>query len=76
LVIRAHQLAMDGYQYSYEKETLLTNWSAPNYYYICGNKGAFFKVVKDLDKTFEVFESDPKSTSSNGDIKDVLPYFL
>ncbi len=76
LVIRAHHLAMDGYRYSYNKDTLLTIWSAPNYYYRCGNKAAFMRVDKDLNKKIELFEADSKSTYSNGSIESVLPYFL
>jgi hypothetical protein len=67
---------MDGFRYSYNKQTLLTVWSAPNYYYRCGNKASILKIGRELERTFEIFESDSKSTIQNGNPKDVLPYFL
>ena len=67
---------MDGFKYSYEKEILLTIWSAPNYYYRCGNRAAFLKVDKNLNKSFEVFGAHSKRTEENGIISDILPYFL
>lgn len=37
LTVRAHQLVMDGYQYTHNNQ-LLTLFSAPNYCYRCGNQ--------------------------------------
>ena len=58
LIIRSHQLCMDGYQKFYKKSTdpdtpvekidknvrLLTVWSAPNYAYHDNNKATFLEI--------------------------------
>ena len=67
---------MDGYRYAYDKETCLTIWSAPNYYYRCGNKASFLKVDKLCNQSLEMFEAHSKSTYNYGNIDNVLPYFL
>jgi len=43
LVARAHQLVMDGYNWSHEMN-VVTIFSAPNYCYRCGNQGAIMEV--------------------------------
>lgn len=42
-IFRSHQLAMNGYHYSYNNK-VTTIWSAPNYCYTAGNKAAIAKV--------------------------------
>jgi hypothetical protein len=51
LVSRAHQLVMDGYNWSHDGSAV-TIFSAPNYCYRCGNQAAFMEVDENLDKVF------------------------
>lgn len=54
LITRSHQLAMDGFQYYFEKQgqknknepqgPIVTVWSAPNYSYRSGNKATVMKL--------------------------------
>ena len=43
LVARAHQLVMNGFNWSHEKQ-IVTIFSAPNYCDTMGNKGAFINL--------------------------------
>ena len=36
IIVRAHQMVMDGYQWNHN-ETVVTIFSAPNYCYKCNN---------------------------------------
>ncbi|OHT11712.1 Serine/threonine-protein phosphatase 6 catalytic subunit [Tritrichomonas foetus] len=58
MIARAHQLAMDGYQWFFDQE-LVTVWSAPNYMYRSGNKASVMQVAEDLSVNFEVFDAVP-----------------
>lgn len=59
LVSRAHQLVMDGYNWSHEK-SVVTIFSAPNYCYRCGNQAAIMEVDENLQKTFLQFDPAPR----------------
>lgn len=74
MIARAHQLAMDGYQWHFQERELVTVWSAPNYMYRSGNKASVMKVDEQLEVTFKVFEAvpDDKRTVPSGRVP---PYF-
>ena len=63
LVARAHQLVMDGYNWSHD-QAVVTIFSAPNYCYRCGNQAAIMEVgdeaTTNLDKTFLQFDPAPR----------------
>mmetsp|Transcript_35651 Transcript_35651/g.45376 ORF Transcript_35651/g.45376 Transcript_35651/m.45376 type:complete len:315 (+) Transcript_35651:87-1031(+) len=59
LVSRAHQLVMDGYNWSHNQNTV-TVFSAPNYCYRCGNQAAIMEVDEHLNKTFLQFDPAPR----------------
>lgn len=59
LIARAHQLVQEGYKYHYEKETLVTVWSAPNYCYRCGNVASIMQLNADLIPQFKIFTAVP-----------------
>lgn len=50
LVSRAHQLVMDGYNWTHSMN-VLTIFSAPNYCYRCGNQAAIMEVDEYLNKS-------------------------
>ncbi|EWM22528.1 protein phosphatase 2a catalytic subunit [Nannochloropsis gaditana] len=49
-VARAHQLIMEGYQWTH-KQGVVTIFSAPNYYYRCGNQAALMEVDEQFGST-------------------------
>ena len=49
-IARAHQLVMDGYQWTHKKG-VVTIFSAPNYCYRCGNQAAIMEVDDVFDST-------------------------
>jgi len=59
LITRAHQLVMDGYNWSHEKR-VVTIFSAPNYCYRCGNDAAILEVDEMLNYTFLTFAPAPR----------------
>mmetsp|Transcript_22838 Transcript_22838/g.25794 ORF Transcript_22838/g.25794 Transcript_22838/m.25794 type:complete len:289 (-) Transcript_22838:605-1471(-) len=50
LISRAHQLVMEGYNWSHDKN-VVTIFSAPNYCYRCGNQAAIMEVDEHLKYT-------------------------
>jgi len=59
LVSRAHQLVMEGYNWSHEKN-VVTIFSAPNYCYRCGNQAAIMEIDEKMGKTFLQFDPAPR----------------
>jgi serine/threonine-protein phosphatase PP1 catalytic subunit len=57
LICRAHQANAEGYEFPYaNSKALVTLFSAPNYCYEFGNKGAFMEVDSNLWCSFSVLE--------------------
>jgi len=59
LIARAHQLAMEGYNWCHERN-LVTIFSAPNYCYRCGNQAAIMEIDEHLKYTFLQFDPPPQ----------------
>lgn len=47
LIVRAHQIVEDGYEFSYDRR-VLTIFSAPNYWGKFNNDAAVLKISADL----------------------------
>jgi serine/threonine-protein phosphatase PP1 catalytic subunit len=57
IVVRAHQAVMGGYDFPFlPQQTVITLFSAPNYCYEYGNKGAVLEVDDRLFCSFKVLE--------------------
>jgi len=59
LVARAHQLVMDGYHWSHERN-VVTIFSAPNYCYRCGNQAAVMELDEKMQNLFLQFDPAPR----------------
>ena len=59
LVSRAHQLVMEGYNWSHERN-VVTIFSAPNYCYRCGNQAAIMELDDSLNYSFLQFDPAPR----------------
>lgn len=59
MICRAHQLVMDGYTLTHDKN-VATIFSAPNYCYRCGNQAAIMEVDEKLRTCFIQFDPSPK----------------
>lgn len=60
LISRAHQLVMEGYNWTHEKN-VVTIFSAPNYCYRCGNQAAIMEIDEHLEYTFLQFDPAPRT---------------
>eukprot|EP00347_Sterkiella_histriomuscorum_P005119 403357821 len=59
LVSRAHQLVMNGYNWSHDKN-VVTIFSAPNYCYRCANEAGIMEVDENMNYNFLVFDPAPR----------------
>eukprot|EP00928_Gymnodinium_smaydae_P081001 TRINITY_DN64589_c0_g1_i1.p1 TRINITY_DN64589_c0_g1~~TRINITY_DN64589_c0_g1_i1.p1 ORF type:complete len:314 (-),score=52.31 TRINITY_DN64589_c0_g1_i1:81-1022(-) len=59
LIARAHQLIMEGYNWSHE-QLVVTIFSAPNYCYRCGNQAAIMEVDDNMGYNFVQFDQAPR----------------
>jgi len=65
LTARAHQLVMEGYQWTHDNK-LITLFSAPNYSYRCGNRAAIMKVPEAAIDKLQVKVFDAASRPTDG----------
>ena len=75
LVSRAHQLVMDGYNWSHSMN-VVTIFSAPNYCYRCGNVAAILELDEHLDQHFKIFEAAQQEFRSVPSRNPTPDYFL
>jgi len=76
LTVRAHQLVMEGFNYTHSNQ-LLTLFSAPNYCYRCGNQAAIMEVDDNFGMLIQQFEAAPRKKGSQIQISRSTPeYFL
>jgi serine/threonine-protein phosphatase 4 catalytic subunit len=75
LICRAHQLVMEGFKVMFEG-ALVTVWSAPNYYYRCGNVAAILELDENLNKYYKIFEAAPSEDRIGSGKISTLDYFL
>ncbi|KAK2948524.1 putative Serine/threonine-protein phosphatase 2A catalytic subunit beta [Blattamonas nauphoetae] len=59
LIVRAHQLVMDGYSRVHDNN-VITLFSAPNYCYRCGNQGAIMELDDSLERQIKQFDPAPR----------------
>ena len=74
LIARAHQLVMEGYNWTHERH-VVTIFSAPNYCYRCGNQAAILEIDENLKYTFLQFDPAPRK-SEPLPVKKTPDYFL
>jgi len=74
LISRAHQLVMEGYNWSHSRN-VVTVFSAPNYCYRCGNQAAIMELDDALNYTFLQFDPAPRSDEPK-QIRKTPEYFL
>jgi len=64
LVIRAHQLVMEGFQWAHD-DNVLTVFSAPNYCYRCGNSAGIIEFTENLERRVLTYSPSPKNDESS-----------
>ncbi|KAF8822799.1 putative serine/threonine protein phosphatase [Cardiosporidium cionae] len=76
MIIRAHQLVSQGYQWMHEKK-VVTVFSAPNYCYRCGNLASVLEIDRNFNFKFIQFKSSPLTDSDTlENIRKIPDYFL
>ncbi|GKT26292.1 Serine/threonine-protein phosphatase 2A catalytic subunit beta isoform [Aduncisulcus paluster] len=74
LVVRAHQLAMEGYTWLHDR-SVVTVFSAPNYCTRCNNQAAVMELDEHLSYTFIQYDAAPRQGSTQV-TRRVPDYFL
>ena len=64
LICRAHQVVEDGYEF-FNKRSLVTIFSAPNYCDDFGNNGAVIIVDEELHCSFQVIEAEDEKVEND-----------
>jgi serine/threonine-protein phosphatase 2A catalytic subunit len=75
MICRAHQLVMNGYNWSHEKN-VCTLFSAPNYCYRCGNQAGIMEVDENLKTTIQQFDPNPIKRGDLNVSRRAPDYFL
>lgn len=72
VIVRAHQLVMDGYQWCHD-DNVLTVFSAPNYCYRWGNRGAVLEIDETFAYELRQFDAAPKQRELDSALRGGLP---
>ena len=75
MICRAHQLVMNGFNWSHEKN-VCTLFSAPNYCYRCGNQAGIMEVDENLNTTIQQFDPNPVKRGDLNVSRRAPDYFL
>ena len=75
LVSRAHQVVMEGYYWTHDKN-IVTVFSAPNYCYRGGNLAAIMELDETLQHSFHQFDPAPRRGESDGGKRTAPDYFF
>ena len=75
LIARAHQLVMDGYNCTHDRN-VVTIFSAPNYCYRCGNQAAILEIDENLKYNYLQFDPAPKQNEPGTQVRKTPDYFL
>lgn len=79
LTVRAHQLVMEGFNYTHDQQ-LLTLFSAPNYCYRCGNQAAIMEIDEEFRTTIQQFSAVSRgqdgTVANSGAVQAIPEYFL
>lgn len=74
MICRAHQLAMNGYNFNHNEECV-TVFSAPNYCYRCGNMATLMEMDDSGTYTFKQFLPAPE-TEEKENMTKIPDYFI
>ncbi|KAL0246562.1 hypothetical protein GEMRC1_007774 [Eukaryota sp. GEM-RC1] len=75
LLVRAHQLVMDGYNWHHDSK-VVTVFSAPNYCGRCGNRGAIMELSATTDLTPKFIQYNPAPTQDYPNLGYKPPEYL
>ena len=75
LIVRAHQLIMEGYKLHFNNK-LITIWSAPNYCYRCNNTAAILQLDEYLRTNYITFNASPENNKQEPEKMALPEYFL